>query len=93
MKRWTRTTAAAIATAVALSTAIAAPAIAQDAAKPATTTATTQKKEDDSFLAGLTALSTDDNGRLSPTLIGDWLRLIERVFSALNATLNLANRV
>ena len=61
--------------------------------QPATTTATTQKKEDDSFLAGLTALSTDDNGRLSPTLIGDWLRLIERVFSALNATLNLANRV
>ncbi|MCS4535188.1 hypothetical protein [Corynebacterium sp. HS2168-gen11] len=83
MKRTLRTSVAAIAAAATLATMTAAPAFAQET--------TSETNSDGTFFDGLTSLSTDEVGIITPERIRDFLKLIETVIRTMNSLVTFAN--
>lgn len=87
MKRTLRTSVAALAAAATLATMTAAPAFAQET----NTETTSETNTGDSFFDGLTSMSTDDVGIITPERIREFLNLIETVIRTMNSLLTFAN--
>lgn len=91
MKRTLRTSVAALAAAATLATMTAAPAFAEETTTGTTSGTTSGTNTGGSFFDGLTSMSTDDVGIITPERIREFLNLIETVIRTMNSLLTFAN--